>query len=558
MLSSLRILPRLMIGFGVLLLMIVGLSGFTVQSDRSTRDLFETVTRLKGNETLDERVEKRVFEARMQGWMALASGDQDHWPQAETAFRTAHERLQDLISKTSDPGRLARAKQMETAITSYEAKLAKLREFKGANAELGTPQGRQAIADAATAASQIDTIGEGLSDAYEHAADKAGLDALSDMAGATNIAIALGVISILLGMILAIIIARSIARPIRAITESMAIIAAGNIEAEIPGAGRKDEVGDMAGAVKVFKDSMIEAARLRADQEAAAQQAAAQRRQAMLEMAAKFEASVGSIVSGVSSQATELQATAQSMAATAEETTRQSTTVAAASEQASQNVQTVASAAEELSTSVREITEQVTRSSRMIGEAVAQANLSNEKMQGLSEAAKKVGDVVRIIAGIAGQTNLLALNATIEAARAGEAGKGFAVVASEVKALATQTAKATEEIDVQIRAIGEATEASVQSMLGISQTITKVDETATIIAAAVEEQGAATQEIARNVQQAAQGTSEVTSNIAGVSQAAQQTGAAASQVLSSAGDLGQNSAMLKRQVDEFLREVRAA
>jgi methyl-accepting chemotaxis protein len=558
MLSSLRILPRLMIGFGILLLMIVGLSGFTVQSDRSTRDLFEGVSRLKANETLDERVEKRVFEGRMQVWMALASGDQAHWQQAETAFRTAHERLQNLISSTSDPARLAKAKEMDTALASLEVKEEKLNEFKGANSELDRPEARQALSEAGAAAGQIDSIGESLSEAYEHAAKTADTDALDEMASATNIAITLGVTSILLGMILAFVIARSIARPIQAITGSMRIIAAGNTEAEIPGAGRKDEVGDMAGAVKVFKDSMIEAARLRADQEAAAQRAAAQRRQAMLEMAAKFEASVGSIVSGVTAQATELQATAQSMAATAEETTRQSTTVAAASEQASQNVQTVASAAEELSTSVREITEQVTRSSRMIGEAVAQANLSNEQMQGLSEAAKKVGDVVRIIAGIAGQTNLLALNATIEAARAGEAGKGFAVVASEVKALATQTAKATEEIDVQIRAIGEATQASVQSMLGISQTITKVDETATIIAAAVEEQGAATQEIARNVQQAAQGTSEVTSNIAGVSQAAQQTGAAASQVLSSAGDLGQNSAMLKRQVDEFLREVRAA
>ena len=558
MLSRLRILPRLMIGFGILLLMIVGLSGFTVQSDRSTRDLFETVGRLKGNEALDQRVEKRVFEGRMQIWMALASGDQTHWQKASAAFEIAHQKLQELTARTTDPARLAKVNEVNGALTAFEAKAAKLRDFKGGNVALDSPEGRQITADAVTSAGQIDGVAEPLSDAYEQAATAADTAATDRLAEAINIAIILGVASIVFGVVLAILIARSIVKPISAITESMRVLADGNTKAEIPGAGRKDEVGNMAAAVTVFKDSMIESTRLRAEQEAMAQRIAAERRQAMLAMAAKFEASVGSIVDGVTSQATELQATAQSMAATAEETTRQSATVAAASEEASQNVQTVAAAAEELSASVREITEQVARSSQMIAEAVAQANRSNEQVLGLSQAAEKVGDVVRIIASIAGQTNLLALNATIEAARAGEAGKGFAVVASEVKALANQTAKATDEIDMQIRAIREATGISTQSILSVSQAIAKVNETASIIAAAVEEQGSATQEIARNVQQAAQGTSEVSSNIVGVNQAAQETGAAASQVLSSAGELGRGSALLKSQVDEFLLEVRAA
>jgi methyl-accepting chemotaxis protein len=221
-------------------------------------------------------------------------------------------------------------------------------------------------------------------------------------------------------------------------------------------------------------------------------------------------------------------------------------------------VQAVASATEELSASVREIGQQVTQAGSMIQEGVRQTIQSNEQVQGLASTAEKIGDVVRIISDIAGQTNLLALNATIEAARAGDAGKGFAVVASEVKALATQTAKATEEIATQIKTIQEATRLAAHSIQSVTETISKVNETAIAIASAIEEQGAATQEISRNVLQAAQGTQEVSGNITGVSQAAQQTGVAATQVLASAGELSKDGETLKAQVQTFLREVRAA
>jgi methyl-accepting chemotaxis protein len=354
------------------------------------------------------------------------------------------------------------------------------------------------------------------------------------------------------------LIGKRAAQPIRRMTDAMSALAGGNLAAEIPAQERKDEIGAMAAAVRVFKDSMAEAERLKVEQEASKAKAESEKRVLMNTMADEFEASVKGIVQTVSSASTELQSTAQSMTATAEETQRQSTAVAAASEQASTNVQTVASAAEELSSSIAEISRQVTESTRIAAQAVDDAGRTNTQVQALAEAAQKIGDVVKLINDIAGQTNLLALNATIEAARAGEAGKGFAVVASEVKSLATQTAKATEDIAAQVKSIQSATADSVQAIAGISATIGRVSEIATTIASAVEEQGAATQEIARNVQQASAGTAEVSSNIGGVTQAASETGAAASQVLSSSGELSKQSEMLRTKVDTFIATIRAA
>jgi methyl-accepting chemotaxis protein len=273
-------------------------------------------------------------------------------------------------------------------------------------------------------------------------------------------------------------------------------------------------------------------------------------------LAEGFEGSVMGLVEKVSTSVSEMNQTAKQMNSVAEESTRQATVVAAASEETTRNVQTVAAATEELSASIHEITTQVNESTKIVGEAVIQANDTNRKVQGLSEAAQKIGDVVRLINDIAGQTNLLALNATIEAARAGEAGKGFAVVASEVKILATQTAKATEEIASQVRAIQEATASSAQAIQGITQTINRVNEISTAISAAVEEQGAATQEISRNIQEASTGTAEVSANIGGVTEAARQTGHAASRVLGSTGDLDRNSTQLRAEVAAFLKKVR--
>jgi methyl-accepting chemotaxis protein len=365
------------------------------------------------------------------------------------------------------------------------------------------------------------------------------------------------VLAAVLSTLAGIMIVVTVARPIVRTTGIMGRLSKHDLSVEIEGGDRKDEVGEMVRAVRVFKDSMIEGDRLAAEQKA--EQARKEQRQVAIEGFIKtFDESVSGALDTLASASTEMQSTAQSMSATAEETTRQATAVAAASEQASTNVQTVASAAEELSSSIAEISRQVTESSRIANQAVNDATETNAKVKALADAAQKIGDVVKLINDIAGQTNLLALNATIEAARAGEAGKGFAVVASEVKSLATQTAKATEEIGGQIKSIQNATAESVTAIETITGTIGRINEIATTIASAVEEQGAATKEIARNVQQASAGTAEVSTNITGVTQAAGETGAASSQVLGAAGELAKQGETLRADVSQFLANIRSA
>jgi methyl-accepting chemotaxis protein len=348
-----------------------------------------------------------------------------------------------------------------------------------------------------------------------------------------------------------------ITRPLSAMTAAMGRVAAGDVTVAVPALGRRDEVGKLADALETFKANLIETRRLAAEQDG--ERAAKERRATVVAAAVTdFERSVSEVVSTVTGASAELEAAATTLTGTAEETQAKSGMVAATSEQASGNVQAVAAATDEMSSSISEIARQVQHSTEKARSAVAEAKATDAKVAELLDAAGRIGDVVKLITAVAEQTNLLALNATIEAARAGEAGRGFAVVASEVKALAGQTAKATEAIGTQIAAMQMATREAASSIQSIGTTIVEVAEIATAIAAAVEEQGAATQEISRNVQEAARGTGEVAQSIVEVNQGAVETGSASAQVLAASQELSMQGSRLKTQVDTFLAAVRAA
>jgi methyl-accepting chemotaxis protein len=365
-------------------------------------------------------------------------------------------------------------------------------------------------------------------------------------------------LALLVGAAGMLVVHRRVTAPIGAMTTAMRRLAEGDIGVVIPGTARRDEIGAMAKAVEVFKAGMREAEDLRLQQDRAKAGVEEERRAGMLAIAEEFERSVGGIVGTVASAAGEMRDAAQNMVGTVSEADRLATAVSAAATQASANFEGVAASTEELSASIDEISQQVGLSAAIAKEAAGQAERTNGTVEGLSQAAQKIGQVISLIQQIAGQTNLLALNATIEAARAGEAGKGFAVVAQEVKQLATQTAKATEEISTQIGTIQQTTAAAVTAIQEIAGTIQKINDIAGGIASAVEEQGAATRSIAENVGEASQGTAHVTGNIAGVTQATAEVGGAANQVLASAGALSSEAERLRGEVDRFLASVRAA
>ncbi|MFF8802835.1 MULTISPECIES: methyl-accepting chemotaxis protein [unclassified Methylobacterium] len=560
-LSNIKILPKLAMVIALIALIVGGCVWFAQSRMTQIGDAYSQFVHRDAKAVASARRTNRlIFELNYWVYRVIAETEDGQIKAANDGFEATLPHMKKALADLREqaPGFAERIDKQTDRVNTFLQEVAEARRLgtTNQNAEALTRVHRSIDPTFAAMVEEGTKLGNDINTAMEK-----GSDELIGQTNATRHSLMLfSALGMLAGLVAAALVSIiGITRPLGRLVGVLQRMAQGDISAEIREAARGDEVGAVGRAVEGIKAMVAQKAAEQAEIKRIADAAAAsERKRTMAELADGFERAVGGIVGLVSSSATELQATAQQMTATAQETATQSTTVAAAAEEAASNVGTVAVAAEELGASVQEIGRQVQGSAGLAQAAVGEADQTGHLVQALRTTSARIGDMVGLVSNIASQTNLLALNATIEAARAGEAGRGFAVVATEVKELAGQTARATEEIARQIGEIQGVTDQAVSAIAGITGRIREIDGMATGIAAAVEEQGAATQEIVRNVAQAAQGTSAVTSNISGVARASEETGAAASQVLASASELSRQSEHLASEVRLFLSTVRTA